>query len=380
MGEQKQRMSWLSRWLIRGVLLLGLLTLPITHAQAPPTDPIPTMEEVYVTGVVESVKTLQNVHPEGSLHPLGPSEKVQIAEVTLTSGPLQGERILVENILTQNPVYNIQLYKGARVLLNMEQNPEGNYQFYVADFNRLPVLNLLLGGFLLAVLVVGGRLILKHLALFGLTLALLVSWILPALQHGSSGVLLSIGITILVGILAIFGLKVSPPVRSRLLLCTTVSMLLLLLFIGLVIQFAPLHGFSSEQIASLWFQYPKMDVSGLLFLRGGVIFLAAFLYLHLSILQPPEEPKQPHGFQERFQLGLQTGQATLARLLVIKLLMLTGLFLPYLMQLQDLAFLKFMNLEPIATVIALILAGELALILSVPMAAWIFARTHTHPL
>ena len=70
------------------------------------------------TGVVESVEYID----------FGNGENVQTkqtAKIRLLSGELKGNIIFADNMLTGNPYYDINLKKGAKVILHVEEDDEG---------------------------------------------------------------------------------------------------------------------------------------------------------------------------------------------------------------------------------------------------------------
>src|SRR5690606_20231062 len=112
------------------------------------------LEEADIYGVVLKVQdagpapgSVQklSVSAEGQAHVPLPTDTLQRVTVRLDLDRpipgLKGSVITVDNVLGENPAYNIPLKPGARVLLNMERNLKtGQLNFYIANRDRTPAL------------------------------------------------------------------------------------------------------------------------------------------------------------------------------------------------------------------------------------------------
>ena len=66
----------------------------------------------------------------------------QLAEIKLLKGDLKNKKILIENVLTGNPYFDINLKKGVKVILHVEE-ADGELNFAIEDVKRSDVLVLL---------------------------------------------------------------------------------------------------------------------------------------------------------------------------------------------------------------------------------------------
>ena len=86
-------------------------------------------------GIVENVEYVDNAAEDFV-------QTKQVAVVKLRSGDLKNNLIVVENMLTGNPYYDISLKKGMRVILHVEEN-DGDYIYSIADIERSHILLIL---------------------------------------------------------------------------------------------------------------------------------------------------------------------------------------------------------------------------------------------
>ena len=102
---------------------------------------------------VLSVETFGDVKPS----PDGELQQVkQSVEVKILTGGHKGEKVFIDNLLMGNPAYDINLKKGDRVILHVEQANQG-VNFFIADKYRVGALHFLSGLFFLLLLIVGRK-------------------------------------------------------------------------------------------------------------------------------------------------------------------------------------------------------------------------------
>ena len=112
----------------------------------------------YENGVVVEVISEKNNEELATLFNL---EQIgQLLRVKILSGELKNQEITVENQLTSNPAFDINIKKGDRVLLSVERFFK-EYEVYVAAKDRSSVLIFLVSFFFLLLLIIGGRIGLK---------------------------------------------------------------------------------------------------------------------------------------------------------------------------------------------------------------------------
>lgn len=322
--------------------------------------------------MAETPEALQRVtvRLEGSLKALG----------------LRSDIIQVENVLGENPFYNIPLKPGARVLLHAEKEVKtGQWHLNIANRNRTPALMILMTLTIMAILLLGGVEVAKHALLVTLMLIGCYKAVFPAVlagEHGPWWIFLMCG---MFTILATFiyqqpGQKAFSREQCVVILGTTGGLLMLTAILWVMGDITPLNGYSSELMASLWYRSPKMDywaffMAGLLFAYQGFLF-----YLCWTLAQNRKE-SEPVSFQKRFGIVMLRGRRLMGPLISCLGLLFLGLFMPILLQMEGTPTAQFVNLESTASMMTFAFAGALTLILTVPLtaliAAWLLTEAPT---
>jgi uncharacterized membrane protein len=345
-----------------------------------------------VYGVVLRVQNIGKAPTSvGLLKPIGQEETLQKVTVRLdtTDTPipnLKSQVITVDNILGSNPAYNIPLKPGARVLLNMERGPTGQWVFYITNRDRSPAIMILASLLLLGVLLIGGSEVTKHILLAILVLTGCYKALFPAVLNGSGGIAWAFLMCFMFTILGSFIYKnpedspkrMAFSIQQAIVISGTMGGLVILSAIMWIMHWiTPLDGFSSEGLASLWYRSPHMDYWALLMASILLAFQGFIFYLCWMLSQnrkpAPGEPEEALSFSQRFHILMLRGRRLLGPMLSSLGLLFIGLCLPILLQLQGTPTMQFMNLESTASVLTIAFAGGLTLILTVPLTALIAA-------
>lgn len=388
------------RRLIGGLLVIALGCF--TAVQGEPDTPPDLSSQVEQTDLYGVVVRVQNVGPppddaapDGAMHPTLPTDALQKVTVRLDSGEkvpgLKGQLVTVDNILGENPAYNIPLKPGARVLLNLERNLEtGKINVYIANRDRTPALMILSAITILALLLIGGVEVSKHLLLALLILLGCYQILFPAVLAGQGGLLATLIMCFVFTVLGSLIYKSPENEHSDRLFDRTQSVVILSTLGGLAIMAAiirvmhwitPLDGYTSEALAALWYRSARMDYWAL-FMGTVLLGYQGFIfYLCWSLAQtrklPDGEHDEPLNFVERFRIAMLRGRRHLGPLISSLALLFLGLYLPILLQLQGTSTAQFINLESTASMLTIALAGGLTLVLTVPLtaliSAWIFS-------
>lgn len=395
------------------VLLLGLLMASPWAIAKPPADekpapvirlvpkqtpgPLPVkplhpdskpdktgLEQVDVYGVVTAVKNV-GAPPAGSLaKPIESDEILQKVTVRLDASGLESlgltqRTVVVDNVLGENPAYNIPLKPGARVLLNLERTPAGQWNFYIANRDRTPAIMILGTLFIMAVLMIGGPEVAKHALLVTLMLVGAYKALFPAILSGTTGPNWILLMCFMFTILASFiyqtpGRRSFNREQSVVILGTLGGLMLLSLILWMMHEITPLNGFSNEGLAGLWYQSPRMDY-WTFFMSGALLgFQGLLFYLCWTLAQNRKEPDGAVlNFNQRYQVIMLRGRRMLGPILSSVGLLFLGLFMPILLQLQGTPTAQFVNLETTASMLAYAFAGGLTLLLTVPLTAFIGA-------
>ncbi|WP_303675080.1 YibE/F family protein [Vampirovibrio chlorellavorus] len=377
-----------NRVLAKAVLRLSPVKAaqPSPESPAPPKAAGPTEGQVY--GLVLKVEPASQSHASKPLgRPMAESQealqRVTIRlEGSLKTLGLQSDIIQVENVLGENPFYNIRLKPGAQVLLQAEKEVKtGQWHFNIANHNRTPALMILMTLTIMAILLLGGVEVAKHALLVTLMLIGCYKALFPAVlagEHSPWWIFLMCG---MFTILATFiyqqpGQKAFSREQCVVMLGTTGGLLILAAILWAMGEITPLSGYSSELLASLWYRSPQMDywaffMAGMLFAYQGFLF-----YLCWTLAQNRKE-SEPVSFQKRFGIVMLRGRRLMGPLISCLGLLFLGLFMPILLQMQGTPTAQFVNLESTASMMTFAFAGALTLILTVPLtaliAAWLLA-------
>lgn len=321
--------------------------------------------------------------------PMDTDETLQIVTIRLEANPktlgLKNNLIQVENVLGENPAYNIPLKPGARVLLHAEKDEKtSQWHFYLANRNRTPALMILGAITIMAILLLGGAEVAKHAILVALMLTGCYKALFPALLAGTTGpywIFLMCGMFTILGtfIYQAPGSKAFSREQSVVILSTMGGLLILTAIMWIMGEITPLNGYSSEVLAALWYRSPKMDywtfyMAGILFAFQGFLF-----YLCWTLAQNRKD-SQPLGFRERFDIVMLRGRRMMGPLISSLGLLFLGLFMPILLQMEGTPTAQFVNLESTASMLTFAFAGGLTLMLTVPLTAFIAAWRLSNPM
>lgn len=299
-----------------------------------------------------------------------------IQEVTLeiTSGELKGETFDVDNILMGNPVYDLEVEVGDRILVGIEGSFENVENVHIKDYARDTYLYLIIGVFLLLLVLIGRLKGLKSIITIGLTLILIVRVLIPGILQGYSPILLAVLISIVVTLVTIFTIS-GFNIKSF----SAIIGILGGVFIAGVITLwigssAQLTGFSSEEAMMLLYipQNVEFNVRGLLF--AGIIIgsLGAVMDVGISIASSIQEVKNANPEISRKNLmraGFNVGRDIMGTMANTLILAYTGSAIPLLILFTayEPSLTEIINLDIIATEIVRALAGSIGLIMTVPI-------------
>jgi uncharacterized membrane protein len=183
--DPTHRRCWRRGGRARGTVVAMVALWPSAD-RLPEADEPP--EQLVTAEVLDVVEFEEDVDPA-----LGMSGEMADVTVELEEGPDAGE-VTIEVSLDGYPEFRV----GDRVELAPTAGPDGDRQYFITDFQRLPTLGLLLAIFVAAVLLIGRWHGLRSLVGLGLSLLIVVQFIVPAILAGQSPPLVA-----LVGALAI---------------------------------------------------------------------------------------------------------------------------------------------------------------------------------
>ena len=293
--------------------------------------------------------------------------KVQTLTIEVIDGPDKGMTATFENDFTQLAVGDI-FY--ARHTVSAQ---DGTDLWYVSDPYRLPVLGWLTAGFVALLLLIGGAPGIRGLVTLVGSMLIIFYLLIPAIYHGYSPILVSIGVASLI---IVVGSYVTHGFNRT----TTVAMLGMIgtvLVTGAlayyVIHAAALSGFTSETNVYLNFNTDgKISMIGLLY--GGIMIgLLGVLYdIAIGQAVAVEELVRAGAHytrQQLFRRGMRIGREHIGALVNTLAIAYVGTSLPLILLFQQstshIGYI--VNGEIFATEIVRILIGSIGLVLAVPV-------------
>ncbi|SMP39645.1 YibE/F family protein [Anoxynatronum buryatiense] len=300
--------------------------------------------------------------------------ETQWVTLEIYSGPLNGEVVTVENHLSDNPVYDVPVKPGDRVLVVQEMLASGDLEIYIIDYVRDMSILWILGLFILLLLVIGRWKGLKTIVTLAFTFVLIIRVLLPGMLKGYPPILLTIGVSLLVTLVTILLID-GVNVKS---ISAVIGITGGLMAAGVVMFIAGsqvrLTGLSSEEAIMLMYipQEVSFDFRDLLF--AGIIMgaLGAVMDVGVSIASAITEIHRVNPAVSSRQLmrsGMNVGRDIMTTMSNTLILAYTGAALPLMLLFMayDTSVIRIMNLDMIATEILRALSGSIGLLLTIPL-------------
>ncbi len=295
--------------------------------------------------------------------------------VRLTSGTYRGEEVTIVNTFFEgDPVYDFLLEEGQEVIV-VTLGEKGSFeQAYVQDMARDRGVYYLIGVFILGLIVVGRMKGIKTIITLGVTIVLIFQGLLPLLLLGYSPILLAIGtasLAITFTLLVIGGLNIKSLVA---ILGTVTGVVVAGVMAFWAGSLAQLTGFGTHEAQMLYFLDQNIDFRGLLF--AGIIIgsLGAIIDIGMSVASAAAEIKQACPdieIRELFKGSLNVGRDVMGTMANTLILAYVGAAIPMLLLVMgyEIAWLKIVNMDLIATEFVRGIAGSIGLIAAVPVTA-----------
>ncbi len=351
----------------RIILLFLMFILGVTSCFAG-SDLPERIHSNYENGVVIEVLSEENNEELAELFNL--DQIGQLLRIKVLSGDLKNQEITVENQLTSNPAFDIDVKKGDRVLLSVERFFK-EYEVYVAAKDRSAVLMFLVSLFFLLLLVVGGRaglkIILSVLASFFL-LVVLFLLILSGLSPVFITFIMLMTSAFVLGFI-LNGINVRT-ISSALAASASLSAgcLLSIIFVNV----SDLDGLHCEEAVILHALKPFLDNREILMSSVMVAVFGVLLHICSCISNRIFELKSDntkYNFASLFRAGMAQGKETIMTLSTSFLYAYVGLMIFMFLMLCEIPFLKFINLNSVVIVVITTCIASINLVLSIPISA-----------
>jgi uncharacterized membrane protein len=343
----------------------------------------PKIDEQFVAGRVISVG--DSTVNKSLLNGTGMVSNQEQVIVEVLEGPLRGETVAVNNEITDNPAYNVNVTKGREVILSVVTEGGGKPEINIADYHRAPVILWLAAVFLAAFLFFGGKHGLKSLAGLVSSVLLIGLVLLPLSLRGFNPLLTAIFICLAATSASMFFIAGFSRKALAAVLGTVGGVVIAGIAAQIVIQMAPLTGLSSEEAqilrGSVLHQKPEF-YSGLLAAGMLIGALGVIMDVGVSISSAVAEVAKTGktlNTKQLYDSGMNVGRDIMGTMTNTLILAYTGSALPLLLLASQISNSKLLNLDLVATEIASALSGSLGLVCTIPMTAFAAARLMSSP-
>ncbi len=306
--------------------------------------------------------------------------KTQIAEIKIINKEHKGMVTEVTNTMTGNSLYDIELKKGILVSIHKEQWESGEVFFYVIGYERVNYVMQIIGIFLIALILIGGRKGIKAIVALSVTIFLVLYVLIPLLLKGHNPTLVSIAVCALATVITLTIIAGFNKKSLSAIIGTVGGLMIggsLAYFYGVA---AKLTGFSSAEAQMLMYlpERIEFDYRGLLFCGIIIGALGAAMDVSISIASALTEIWEKDAnlsFRQMVKHGMNIGRDIMGTMANTLILAYTGASLS--MFLIFIGFNKsaneIINLDSVTTEIIRAVAGSIGLLFAIPLTAVTFA-------
>ena len=303
----------------------------------------------------------------------GISDVKQLVEVELLKGDFKRKNIIVENILTGNPNYDIKLKKGIRVLLHVE-NIDGELFFSIENVQRSQVLLILSLMFCALLIFVGKKKGVNSLISIALTCVLVINFLSPMILAGISPVLATMFVCLLSTAITMYLVGGFNRKSTSATLGCIISLIIaggLSLF---TVKLASLTGFSNEYSLFLYSAHPDLNFVSISVSKMILATMGAIMDVAMSIASTINEIytiDNSKTIKELFASGMNVGRDIIGTMANTLILVYMGSALPMILLASNIDLYKFINLNQVVTEVSSALIGSSAIVICVPVTAFV---------
>lgn len=341
-------------------ILILFFLLTITSVFAENSEVLPSQ-----IGIIRSVKYVDSNNTT--------TETTQLAEVEIITGNFKSERILIENILTGNPYYDIKLKKGLRVLLHVE-SIDNELIFSIEDIQRSQILLLLSLIFCGLLVFVGRKKGINSLVSIVLTCALIINLLSPIILAGFPPILATILICLISTAITMYLVGGFNRKSSSATIGCVLSLVFAAVLSLLTVKIASLTGFANEQSMFLYSAHPELNVISITVSTMILATMGAVMDVSMSIASTINEIysiDNSKSVKELFISGMNVGKDIIGTMANTLILVYLGSSLPLILLSSNIDLQKFINLNQVVTEISSALIGSSAIIICVPITAFV---------
>jgi uncharacterized membrane protein len=350
--------------------VVGLIVLRPTGSDRPGLAEIGVVSQVLDAVVDDVTKSSCSYAPDD------PTVECATVAFRLTQGPDIGRVIVQEYTLAATtPVFEV----GDRVVMDYTPEVAEEYQYRFSDRQRRSVL--LWVGLIFVVAVVGlGRWRgVAALVGLGVSVMILLWFIVPAIIDGRSPLLVAMVGASAIAYVALYAAHGFTRKTTVALLGTMMALGLTLMLSSVALAAAELSGFAAEESYILTL-VGRIDISGLVL--AGVVLGSMGAIDDITVTQASAvwelKAAAPHlGWRQLFVRSLRVGRDHIASMVNTLLLAYAGAAMPLLLffVLSSQSLGAVLNSEIVATEVLRTLLGSIGLVAAVPATSWLAAIT-----
>lgn len=295
----------------------------------------------------------------------------QLVEVKLLNGENKGQVILLDNMQTGNPYYDIKLKSGKKVLLHVE-TIDDELVYSIEDLERSHILYGLTLIFLALLIYVGRKKGFYSFVSIIVTSVLIFNVLSPMILHGLNPILSTFFICILSTMLTMYLVGGFNKKSTSAIIGCTLSLVFAGILSQATIKLASITGFSNEHSMFLYSVHPELNFVSITISAMILATLGAVMDVGMSIASTINEIytiDNSKTVKELFKSGMNVGRDIIGTMANTLILVYLGASLPLLLLASNLDLQKFINLNQVVTEISSALIGSSAIILCVPLTA-----------
>lgn len=303
----------------------------------------------------------------------------QTLRVSILTGEHKGEQRTIRNDLSDR--FNVYGKKGMKIIVCIETANPTTYEVRVYSYNRAPVLYFF--GFVFAALMwlIGGRKGLKSVIGLAYTMICIVFLYIPLLYQGFSPILASVLMVVITTCANLFLIHGWNSKSLSAVIGTTLGVSIAGIVSGMAGSLAHITGLNTEEAETLIViaRNTHMQVKDLLFAGILIASLGAIVDVSISVASSIHEVytvNRSLGKKALFHSGMTIGRDMMGTMSDTLILAFTGSSLQSLILIYSyrVPFNQLANMEMVGIEVVQGLSGSIAVVLAVPIVAFISSR------
>ena len=297
----------------------------------------------------------------------------QIVTIKLLNGKNKGQEIVLENMLSGNPYYDIKLKPNTKVILHVEDNGDG-LEYSIEDIKRSGTLVWLSLIFCSLLVYIGKKKGLFSLLSILITVILIIYGLSPLILLGLNPVFAAILICILSTAATMYLVGGFNAKSTSAAIGAILSLIFASILSFITMLTAHLTGFTGENSTFLYSAHPELSFIGITIAAMILATLGAVMDVAMSIsstINEIYETDNSKSVKELFVSGMNVGRDIIGTMANTLILVYLGGSLPLILLAGNVDLQKFVNLNQVVTETASALIGSIAIVVCVPFTAFV---------